>query len=170
MKLPRVTIALAIVSFLAATIADVEAQGIPRRDRSGSPREQNRDSRKDAATPSAPEPFAALERELPSLNVDLQIRSEQLDEWRVFERDVRDVADMERARRRHLMALREGGENPATALTFVGSLAEDDRLKADATAELKRHLASLYAKLDEAQRRTLDRRTIQSQTEPLGLR
>jgi len=170
MKLRRIAAGAAVALLAATAAADVTAQGFPRRDRGGSPREQGRtpDARRDAASTSTPEPFAALERELPSLQVDLQIRGDQLDEWRVFERDVRDVADMERARRRHLLSLKDTGNKPATALTLIGALAEDDRLKAEAAAELKRHLASLYAKLDEPQRRTLDRRAIQSQTEPLG--
>jgi hypothetical protein len=115
-----------------------------------------------------PEPFGALERELPSMKVDLLIREEQLDDWRVFERDVRDIAEMERARKRHLMALRESGDKAPTALTLVAALAEEDRLKSEASADLKRHVESLYRKLDDGQRRTFDRRTIQSQTEPLG--
>lgn len=171
MKLRRIA-AGAAVALLAASAADVTAQSFPRRDRGGSPREQvrERDTRREATSASAQEPFAALERELPSLQVDLLLRSEQLDDWRVFERDVRDIAEMERARRRHLLSLKDTGTKPANALTLIGALAEDDRLKAEATAELKRHLESLYAKLDETQRRTLDRRAIQSQTEPLGVR
>jgi hypothetical protein len=117
---------------------------------------------------AAVDPYGALERELPSLKVDLMVREEQLDVWRVFERDVRDIAEMERARRRHLMSLKDFGETPPTAIRFIGSLAEDDRLKAEASAELRRHLEQLYVKLDEGQKRTFDRRTIQSQTEPLA--
>ncbi len=86
----------------------------------------------------------------------------------MFERDVRDVAEMNRSQRRHVMALREGGEKPPTAIALVATLAEDERLKAEATVELQRHLESLYAGLTEAQKRTLDRRIVLSQTEPLG--
>jgi alkanesulfonate monooxygenase SsuD/methylene tetrahydromethanopterin reductase-like flavin-dependent oxidoreductase (luciferase family) len=57
---------------------------------------------------------------------------------------------------------------PPTAVTFIATLVEDDRLKAEATADLKRHLDVLYDRLGEAQRRTLDRRMVLSQTEPLG--
>jgi hypothetical protein len=158
------------VAFLV-TAVDVSAQGIPRRDRSGSPRDsqstRDRDAQRAAPAP-AQEPFAALERELPSLAVDLQLTAAQVDAWRLFERDVRDVAEMDRARRRHLMSLSEGGERPPTAVTFIATLVEDDRLKAEATADLKRHLDVLYDRLGEAQRRTLDRRMVLSQTEPLG--
>jgi hypothetical protein len=41
-------------------------------------------------------------------------------------------------------------------------------VKSETTAELKRHFDQLYSALDDAQRRTLDRRVVQSQVEPLG--
>jgi hypothetical protein len=50
----------------------------------------------------------------------------------------------------------------------IAALVEDERMKGDAMADLKRHLEALYAKLDEKQRGTLDRRVVMSQTEPLG--
>jgi hypothetical protein len=139
---------------------------MPRRDRSGSPRESTQPQRRDAQ-PGA-EPFAALERELPSLNVDLLLNSQQLEAWRVFERDVRDVAEMDRAARRHVSAMREGGEAAPTAVAMISSLAEDERMKSDALGDLRRHLEGLYAKLDDSQKRTLDRRVVMSQMEPLG--
>ena len=159
----RLIVVLAIVF-----AADAAAQGMPRRDRGGSPRE-SRDATKTATVPIVPnDPFAALERELPSLEVDLLLKAGQLETWRVFARDVRDVAEMDRARRKHLMSLREGGERPPTASLLIATLAEDERLKFEATAELKRHFDQLYAALDDAQQRTLDRRVVQSQVEPLG--
>jgi hypothetical protein len=66
------------------------------------------------------------------------------------------------------MALQDSGEKPPTALTLIASLTEDARLRAEAAQDLRRHVETLYAKLDDAQRRTFDRRTIQSQTDPLG--
>ncbi len=66
------------------------------------------------------------------------------------------------------MALREGGEKPPTALLLVATLAEDERVKAEATGELQRHLQALYVRLSDTQKRTLDRRVVLSQTEPLG--
>ena len=154
---------------LAILALDSSAQGMPGRGRMGSQREgQNRERPQDRAPAAPTDPFAALERELPSLEVDLMIKPAQLDAWRVFTRDVRDVAEMERARRKHLMSLREGGERAPTASTLIASLAEDERLKDEATQELKRHFDQLYAALDDGQRRTLDRRVVQSQVEPLG--
>lgn len=160
---------LVLVSTLDAT-----SQGMPGRGRSGSPREgqtresQTRERPRDSAPIVPADPFSALERELPSLEVDLALKREQLDAWRVFARDVRDVAEMDRTRRKHLTSLREGGERAPTASTILSTLAEDDRLRAEATAELKRHLDQLYAALDDGQRRILDRRVVQSQVEPLG--
>jgi hypothetical protein len=114
------------------------------------------------------EPFAALERELPSLKVDLQIQGEQVAAWSVFERDVRDLAELDRVRKRHLLALRDPEGKPPTALAMIATLEEEDRQKAEASADLKRHFETLYAMLDEPQRRMLDRRVVLSQTEPLG--
>ena len=170
MRLRTIAILVTGIS-VASTLVDVSAQGFPGRDRSRTaPRDKGaeRDTKRAPSAAASIDPYAALERELPSLQVDLLIRNEQLDDWRVFERDVRDIAEMERARRRHLMALKDSGEKPATALTLIGSLAEDERVKAEAAADLKRHVESLYARLDDSQRRTFDRRAIQSQTEPLG--
>ena len=148
---------------------DAAAQGMPGRGRTGSPRDgQNRERPQERAPAAPTDPFAALERELPSLEVDLMLKPAQHDAWRVFARDVRDVAEMDRARRKHLMSLREGGERAPTASTLIASLAEDERLKHEATQELKRHFDQLYAALDDGQRRTLDRRVVQSQVEPLG--
>ena len=149
--------------FLAGEVC---AQGVPRRERGGSPRE--RPSSTTAAPVVASDPFSALERELPSLEVDLMLKPQQVDGWRVFARDVRDVAEMDRARRKHLLSLREEGERPPSASSLIATLAEDQRLRFEATSDLKRHFDQLYSGLDDAQRRTLDRRVVQSQIEPLG--
>jgi hypothetical protein len=160
-----------VVVLAIAAASDAGAQNYPGRGggRRGSDTSKGDSDQRHQAPAVQPEPYGALERELPSLKIDLLIRAEQLDAWRVFERDVRDIAEMERSRRRHLMALKDSfGEKPPTALTFINSLVEDDRVKSEASAELKRHLDQLYGLLDDAQRRTFDRRIIQSQTEPLG--
>jgi len=154
---------------MSALLPDAQAQGMPGRGRSGSPREgQMRERPQNAAAAPANDSFSAMERELPSLEVDLVLKAEQLDAWRVFARDVRDIAEMDRARRRHLMSLREGGEKAPTASTLIAALAEDERLRYEAVTDLRRHFEQLYAALDESQRRTIDRRVIQSQVEPLG--
>jgi hypothetical protein len=161
-----------LVPFVALILAlDAAAQPMPGRGRGGSPREAGRarlERPQDAQAAIPGDPFSALERELPSLEVDLALKAEHLDAWRVFSRDVRDIAEMDRARRKHLTSLREGGERPPTAGTFIAALAEDERLRFEAVNDLKRHFEQLYGALDEAQRRTIDRRVIQSQVEPLG--
>ena len=114
------------------------------------------------------EPFVALERELPSLTVDLKISAAQVEAWSLVQRDVRDLAELDRVRKRHLLALRDPEGNPPTALAMIATLEEDDRQKAEASADLKRHFEALYALLDDGQRRMIDRRIVQSQTDPLG--
>jgi hypothetical protein len=153
---------------LLATLLALEAsaQGYPSRNRGGSPRDRPSQNATPAAAPN--DPFSALERELPSLEVDLALKAAQVDAWRVFARDVRDIADMDRARRKHLMSLREGGEAPPTAGTLIATLTEDERMRYEAITDLKRHFDQLYYALDDGQRRVIDRRVIQSQVEPLG--
>jgi hypothetical protein len=153
-------IALSVLVSAALLAPDAGAQGFPRRDRSGSPRDRSERPQAAAATP---DPFAAIEHELPSLNVDLMLKADQVEAWNRFERDVREAAELDRARRRHLLALRDASAEPTTALKLMGNLAEEDRQKADATADVKRDLEALYARLDDGQKRTLDRRVVQSQ-------
>jgi hypothetical protein len=164
----RIVVAL----FLLWLAVDATAQGMPGgggRGRGGYREGQTRGDRTQAASPATGnDPFSALERELPSLEVDLILKAEQVDAWRVFSRDVRDIAEMDRARRRHLMSLREGGEKPPTAGTLIAALTEDERMRYEAIVDLRRHFDQLYSSLDDSQRRTIDRRVIQSQVEPLG--
>jgi hypothetical protein len=156
---------VAVVLLAALLATDSFAQVFPRRERVGSPRDsRDRDSPRVAV---AEDPFSALERELPSLKVDLKLTASQVSAWSAFERDVREVAEMDRAKRRRLMALRDSSDKPS-AVALVAKLADDDRNKADATADLRAHLETLYAMLDDTQRTMLDRRLLLSQTEPLG--
>ena len=154
-----------VALFLAVLAIDASGQ-YPSRNRGGSPRERPTQGTTPTVVPN--DPFSALERELPSLEVDLTLKPDQLDAWRVFARDVRDIAEMDRTRRKHLMSLREGGEAPPTAGTLIATLAEDERMRYEAITDLKRHFDQLYSGLDDGQRRVIDRRVIQSQVEPLG--
>jgi hypothetical protein len=159
-------LAIAVLAAASLVALDGSAQSFPRRDRQGgSPRESYRESPR-AVVPD--DPFSALERELPSLKVDLKLTEVQVSAWSAFERDVREVAEMDRAKRRRLMALRNAADAPPGGLEIVARLADDERNKAEATADLRRHLESLYALLDDSQRKMLDRRLWLSQTEPLG--
>lgn len=155
----------------AASLAAIQAgaQGMGRHGGGSSSRDAvSRERAKETPPAQAQDPYAALERELPSLGVDLLITAVQLDTWRAFERDVRDLAEMDRARRRHLISMRQADNQAPGAVSLVSSLVEDERMKAEAAADLKRHLDALYALLDESQKRTLDRRVVQSQADPLG--
>ena len=164
-----------VAALSLAICADSFAQGYPGRSRgggmggtSGDSARRDRDSQQQrASSPIQADPFSSLERELPSLNVDLMLTATQVEAWRLFERDVRDVAEMERMQRRHMMA-REATDGQRTAPALIGTLAEDQRMKADATMDLKSHLDALYAKLTDPQKQMLDRRLVQSQSDPLG--
>src|SRR5689334_15499733 len=77
-RMRNLLLAAAIVLFAAGAAA----QGMPRRDRGVMPRDRDRPAN---AAPIAPsDPFSALERELPSLEVDLLLKEAQLSAWRVF--------------------------------------------------------------------------------------
>lgn len=162
-------VALLILSLALPPIDDAWAQS--RRERGGSPGVQREGTERSARQPNAPQPpadpIASIERELPSLKVDLKLTAEQVAAWSTFERDVRDVAEMGRARRKHIMALGGASDTPS-ALTLVQTVAEDDRMRAEAMADLRSHLQALYGAFTDDQRRLLDRRVAQSQADPLG--
>jgi hypothetical protein len=153
--------------FCACIALDCGAQYGGSRHRSGQQGDsQSSESKKCAEMPD--DPFAAVERELPSLSLDVGLTSTQVEAWNAFARDVRDIAEMGRTRRRHVMGIRDSGDSPTTAITLVRTLSEDDRMRADATRDLQRHVEALYAMLSDAQRRVLDKRLILSQIDPLG--
>ena len=158
---------LALAAALAACIPDAGAQSPGRMRNRG---EVSREDSPRNTQPRAPafEPFAALERELPSLKADLKLSASQADAWNVFERDVRHAAELERSRVRAQMAMRDASKEPPTALALAQAWADFDRRKAEATADIVRHLGSVQDLLDEGQRRMLDRRIALSQSEPLG--
>jgi hypothetical protein len=161
---------IAVAILLALIAVDAAAQRYPGRDRGGSPRDmQPRESTQSPRSAMPTDPFSALEREMPSLKVDLQLKAGQVEAWRLFERDIRDLAEIGRQRTRYLLALRDPGDNPLpSAADVLTRLADEDRRRSDATAELKRHFDALYAMLEDTQKRMIDRRIVLSQTEPLG--
>ena len=162
----RAGVRLALLALLSLCLVSPDASAqFQRRDR---PSGATRDSYRESPRAVVPEdPFSALERELPSLKVDLKLTADQVNAWSAFERDVREVAEMDRARKRRAIALRDAADKPG-AVELMSRLADDERNKADATADLRRHLETLYALLDDTQRKMLDRRLWLSQTEPLG--
>lgn len=119
---------------------------------------------------TAPDPYGTLERELPSLKVDLALRPDQAATWSAFERGVRVVAELDRHRLRQMLPLRDRKREAPLATAVLGMLAELDRRKSEATHVLHRELVALYDGLDEKQQRMLDRRLALSQSDPLSLR
>jgi hypothetical protein len=161
----RILQATALFVAAIACVPDSGAQSQRSRNRGDMSRE---DSPRAQTRAPAFEPFAALERELPSLKADLKLSNPQLDAWNVFERDVRHAAELERSRLRAQMALRDASKDPPAALTLAQAWADFDRRKAEATTDIVRHLGTLQDLLDESQRRLVDRRISLSQSEPLG--
>jgi hypothetical protein len=162
------TFPIAVLAWVGLALAfHADAQRMPGRDRGGGARDGSRSEREAAKTAvpaGSQEPFAALEREMPSLKVDLRLAAEQVQPWSAFERDVKEVAELERVRRKHLLDL----PHSADGITMISSLLEDERMRLDAMGDLKRNAQALYATLDSRQREMLDRRILQSQAEPLG--
>lgn len=114
------------------------------------------------------DPLAAIERELPSLRIDLKLTAEQAPLFDSFERQVRDSANAERMRVRHLASFRMDQGNTVTADTVLGTIADDDALRAESTRLALERMTVLYAALAPEQRKQFDRRIIQSLREPLG--
>lgn len=116
----------------------------------------------------AAEPFAALERELPSLQADLRLAVAQSNAWRAFERGVRTIAEINREQQRRMMALAGDSGQHMSGAAFLAWLAETARTRSQATTDLQRHFGALYDSLGEEQRQLIDRRLMLSQTDPLG--
>jgi LTXXQ motif family protein len=132
----------------------------------GPSRRSDQAPRAGGATPA--DPIIAIERELPSMRIDLKLTIEQAALFDGLEREVRDAADAARFRSRHVIAFRtdDGASVPATSV--FGTIADDDGQRADATRRALDKLNELLPSLTEEQRRQFDRRIIQSLREPLG--
>src|SRR5262249_40669209 len=89
------------------------------------------------------DPMAALQGALPSLRMDLLITKEQGALWDSFERAVRDIAELGRARQKHQTAPLESGMPPPPALNLIRGWADDDRNRSDAMAELVQKVDAL---------------------------
>lgn len=85
-----------------------------------------------------------------------------------FERQVRDAAEAERMRARHVSAYRVDDSSTVTADTVLHAIAEDDTQRADAARLALERMTALYAALTPDQQKQFDRRIIQSIREPLG--
>jgi hypothetical protein len=158
--------------FASAVAVNAHAQygGRPRdRGDTGSMRSARPDNASPRGTTQALfDPVAAVERELPSLRIDLNLTADQAPLFDSFERQVRNAADAERLRARHVSAFRTGDASTVSAEVVVGTIADDDTERADAVRLTRERMAALYAALTPDQRKQFDRRIIQSLREPLG--
>ena len=158
--------------FASAVAANAHAQygGRPRdRSDTGSTRPARpSDANPRVAAQSVFDPVAAVERELPSLRIDLKLTSDQAPLFDSFERQVRTAAEAGRMRARHVAAFRIDDGGTVTAETVLGTIADDDTQRADATRLAVERMAALYGALKPEQRKYFDQRIIQSLREPLG--
>ena len=121
------------------------------------------------AAPQPPsDPVAAIERELPSLRIDLKLTADQSPPFDNFERQMHNAAEAGRLRARHLSAFRVDDGSTVTADAVLGTIADDDAQRADAARLALERMATFYALLTPEQRKQFDRRIIQSLREPLG--
>jgi hypothetical protein len=176
--LPFARVAIATI-LLSSTVAGAQIPGGGGRQRgggekSGMPRSAPERS---AATHGAVavDPIAAINRELPSLKVDLKIAPEQLSPWDAFSASVREANNISinRAKRDAMARPRDDRAKPDVtdappALAMITALADDDAQRAEAMGLVKSKVALLVEALTPEQRRMFDRRIAQAQREPLG--
>lgn len=161
----RVALAYALIAF--AVVAAAQSPGGQRRTRTDRPPAEDRQPAQ-ARLVQAPDPVLALEHELPSLRVDLNLTPEQRALWGPFERSLRDAAELTRQRTKKLLAPRPVDAPAPNALGIVSALADDERMRADAMMDAAARMKSLYEALTPAQRALFDRRALLAQSEPLG--
>jgi hypothetical protein len=121
-----------------------------------------------AAVPPLVDPVIAIERELPSLRIDLKLTADQTSLFDSFERQVRNAAEAGRVRNRHLSAFRVDEGSTVTADVVLSTISGDDAERAEATRMALEKMTALYGVLTSDQRKQFDRRIIQSLREPLG--
>lgn len=121
-----------------------------------------------AAAPRLGDPVVAVERELPSLRIDLKLTADQEPLFDSFERQLRDAAEDGRLRDGHVLAFRSDDGSTVTADAVLGTLASDDAGRADAMRLAGERMKALYATLTEEQRKQFDQRIVQSLRDPLG--
>ncbi len=171
MKYSRRAFISASAAFASALAASANAQygGRPRnRSDSGSGHSTAPGDSGPRAAPPLLDPVIAIERELPSLRIDLKLTADQTPLFDSFERQVRNTAEAGRLRNRHLSAFRIDEGSTVTGDTVLSTIADDDTQRADATRLALERMSALYTVLTADQRKQFDRRIIQSLREPLG--
>ena len=155
---------------LTATASGVQAQfggrSRSRGDSSGNGSQRSGDQR--CTNPALVDPAGAIERELPSLRIDLKLTADQTPLFDSFERQVHNTAEAGRTRARHLSAFRIDDGNTVPANLVLSTIANDDAERADAARLALDRMTVLYAGLTPDQQRQFDRRIIQALREPLG--
>jgi hypothetical protein len=169
----RLIVASVATACIVLAAIDASAQGFPGGGRHGPGIGNDASStRKPPAAEAskkqaAADPIAALERELPSLKADIHLTAAQVAAWSAFERDVRDAAEMGRISQRHVLSV-QANETPPRAARLLNGLADDEKMRSDTLADVKRDFDALYALLDDKQKALLDDRVILALKEPLG--
>ncbi len=136
---------------------------------SGSSRSSHTGDDNPHATGGPPrDPVVAVERELPSLRVDLKLTADQTPLFDSFERQVRNAAEAERLRAGHVAAFRFDDGSTVTASAVLGTIASDDAERADSARLAQEQMTALYAALTADQRKQFDQRIVQSLRDPLG--
>jgi len=163
---------LSSIAAAAATVASTAPAQWGGRGRShgesGSPRPGPSGEPGSCVAPALADPLEGVERELPSLRIDLKLTAEQMPLFDSFERQVRNAAEAARVRARHVAAYRADHGSAITAKTIVGTLADDDDQRAEAARQSLARLTALYDTLSPEQRTQFDRRIIQALRDPLG--
>ena len=176
-----VRLALAAI-LLSATVAEAQSPG-----GGGSGRQRGGGADKSGASrgPSdgkttvrgtlAVDPIAAINRELPSLKMDMKISPEQTALWEALSAAVREANNISinRIKREVMSRLRDDtGKTDAadapSALVMIAALADDDAQRAEAMRAVTGQASALVEALTPEQRRMFDRRIAQAQREPLG--
>lgn len=171
MKFVRMAFYLFFALFFLQSLGAWAQYGGNRRDRGDM--SQNRAPRPDQS-PQKPQaapvadPMAAIERELPSLRLDLKLDTQQTPLFDLFERRVREATSVARNRARHLAAFRLDDGSTVSAASLIGTVASDDQERSEAMRAALDCLEKMYAGLQPEQRKQLDRRIMVAVRDPLG--
>lgn len=160
----------ALCAAFVGVSAEAQVGGRPGRGEGGVQRGAPRAERAEPRTGAAPitDPIAAVERELPSLRLDLKLERDQGVLFDSFQRAVRDAAEAARARVKQLYAFKFDDGSTVSAASIVQTVTEADLSRANAMRVVGEKLDALYATFNADQRKMFDRRIMQSQREPLG--
>jgi hypothetical protein len=172
MKKSRRTFLSSAALLAGAVAASAHAQTGQRPQRGSGSQPPTRSGDADLRGSGAPrpltDPLGAVERELPSLRIDLKLTAEQSPLFDSFERQVRNAAEAARVLARHVSAFRVGDASTLSADTVLGTIVDDDTQRAAEVRLALERMTALYAALTPEQRRQFDRRIIQALREPLG--